>query len=557
MTENQIPPDLTPARSRRPMPAWKGALFAAVVFLFTLALIETAIRLLFTPIEVRGPFERPPEQITNRDVSVFQSDPLLFWRLRSNVQNERWDFTWVSTNDLGLRYGPVRSKSAIRRETGRPVFRILCVGDSVTFGYRVPDGSTFPAVLEHTLNDAFPSHVWEVIPLACPGYSSLQSLEHLSLRIREFDPDFLILNSGWNDIQIGDYPDKLVFEESQAVRSIQGWMRHSQTYLRLRHWLLDSNPSGQKPASERVRSRRVSVEDFGANFQTMVALGQKHGAPSLVLNNFYQKIEEPNEEIMAVPQYRAALAEACDKNQIPYLSIPFLTEAGWPDNRKFFGEPVHPGDAGHYLIARLILVWMLENNALPLDESEKARAEEFFAVYGSLDKINFFAEMRQSFKPQHYDEMTSGPIALGPPPDRGLRRFLFQDYFWQGPLLHVEHMEEINHLPDEWKEVEWRPLVPPYSSMWDGWLMIPEAGEWGIGTSSDDGSFVYIDGKLWLDNGGVHGPGVKLNWGHLDAGPHRLSVWYFDVGYGAEMRLLWARPNEEAKTIPAEAFRRN
>ena len=57
---------------------------------------------------------------------------MLFWRLRPNADRAIWDFTVVSTNAQGVRHDRPLGK----KPPGR--FRIVCVGDSVTFGYRVP-----------------------------------------------------------------------------------------------------------------------------------------------------------------------------------------------------------------------------------------------------------------------------------------------------------------------------------------------------------------------------------------------------------------------------------
>ncbi|GAB4321862.1 MAG: hypothetical protein Kow0059_16720 [Candidatus Sumerlaeia bacterium] len=560
-TEGQA---LRPAPARRGRDVVKSAVFSLIVLIFTLALLEIAVRLIWPPLQTRGPFEQPPEQVTGRDVSVFQSDPLLFWRLRPNVRGENWDYTTVSTNSLGLRYGEIRPKAALARETGRPVFRILCVGDSVTFGYRTPAGSTFSAVLERTLRAAFPATHWEVIPLACPGYSTLQSYHHLEQRIGTLEPDFLILNSGWNDVQLTAYPDRLVFDESRALRSAHGWLRRSQLYLRMRRWLLNSKAPA--PVERQGPTRRVSRDDYTDNMMRMAALGRRRGALSLVLGPFYQKLDPPDDVTAAIPLYRQALAEACARENVPFLSLPFLTEQGWPLNKEYFGEAVHPNDRGHYIIARETLKWLLRHDVLPIQQDDKPRAA-IFDVYGPLEPDAIERELDDDHAPPPVNTTGATPpagedtpvfrirSADAPPPDAplqsGLLRYLYNGPAWKGPLLQVMPVGDINHTLEEWKGLEDRPLVPAFSMRWEGWLQVPESGEWSIGTSSDDGSLVFLDGELWLDNGGAHGPGPKLRHGSLEAGLHRLAVYYNDYGYGAEMRLLWARPGQPPAPVPA------
>jgi hypothetical protein len=45
-----------------------------------------------------------------------------------------------------------------------------------------------------------------------------------------------------------------------------------------------------------------------------------------------------------------------------------------------------------------------------------------------------------------------------------------------------------------------------------------------------------------------------MNLLQLEKGLHDIQIYYFDVGYGAEMRLLWARPGEHPHPIPEHFF---
>ena len=40
--------------------------------------------------------------------------------------------------------------------------------------------------------------------------------------------------------------------------------------------------------------------------------------------------------------------------------------------------------------------------------------------------------------------------------------------------------------------------------VFDGQVYIDQAGEWWFGTISDDGSLLYIDNELLVDNDGLH-----------------------------------------------------
>jgi hypothetical protein len=107
-------------------------------------------------------------------VSIFAPDARCIWRLRPDLAAVDWDYTLVTTNHQGLRLDhevPPRMSNAIR---------VVCAGDSVTFGYRVPlyfaqsKSSYEPSqvayfqLLKEALARANPGRPVEVVPLAVP-----------------------------------------------------------------------------------------------------------------------------------------------------------------------------------------------------------------------------------------------------------------------------------------------------------------------------------------------------------------------------------------------------
>ena len=147
----------------------KVLIFSILTVVLFFALVEAVVRLVLAPVSRLELTVEQPGQTVDRDVSIFESDPVLFWKLRPNVKNERWDYTTVSTNSDGFRY-----PRDFPKKKGRDTIRIVCLGDSITFGYRVAYQNTFPLVLERILQNAFPEKRFEVIPLAVPGYTSFQ-----------------------------------------------------------------------------------------------------------------------------------------------------------------------------------------------------------------------------------------------------------------------------------------------------------------------------------------------------------------------------------------------
>ena len=75
--------------------------------------------------------------------------------------------------------------------------RVLCLGDSVTFGYApdVNDDTTYPAILGRLLD----SERFEVINGGMPGFGSIDCLNHWIYKLSELTPDYVIILAGWND----------------------------------------------------------------------------------------------------------------------------------------------------------------------------------------------------------------------------------------------------------------------------------------------------------------------------------------------------------------------
>jgi lysophospholipase L1-like esterase len=92
-------------------------------------------------------------------------------------------------NSAGLRGAePDRPKRRVR---------ILCLGDSCTFGYApdVTDDATYPADLARRLGpDRF-----EVLNGGRPGFGSLDCLDFFVYRAVELEPDYVLILAGWND----------------------------------------------------------------------------------------------------------------------------------------------------------------------------------------------------------------------------------------------------------------------------------------------------------------------------------------------------------------------
>lgn len=90
-----------------------------------------------------------------------------------------------------------------------------------------------------------------------------------------------------------------------------------------------------------------------------------------------------------------------------------------------------------------------------------------------------------------------------------------------------------------------------FSIIWTGKLIPPSSGKYLIGTSSDDGSYLYLNGKRIIDNWGPHGVVTKIDTVELKKGQaYDIKVEYFENIGGASVVLGWTKLEE--KTVDKE-----
>ncbi|WP_457549460.1 PA14 domain-containing protein [Archaeoglobus sp.] len=131
---------------------------------------------------------------------------------------------------------------------------------------------------------------------------------------------------------------------------------------------------------------------------------------------------------------------------------------------------------------------------------------------------------------------------------KGLVAYYYTDENW-GKLAKVRVEDRIWYADDQ---SGWSSDIPnwPYpiigktdvfSVKWVGYLYVPSTGYYTFYLTSDDGSWLYIDNELIIDNGGLHGPIEKSATVYLTEGYHKIEVDYFENYGGAVIHLEWEK----------------
>ena len=83
-----------------------------------------------------------------------------------------------------------------------------------------------------------------------------------------------------------------------------------------------------------------------------------------------------------------------------------------------------------------------------------------------------------------------------------------------------------------------------------GFISVPDDGVYGLSTDSDDGSRLFVDDNMVVDNDGLHGMKEVKGVVALGAGLHRIKVQYFQKGGGRDLKVSLEGPRGEKQIIP-------
>jgi lysophospholipase L1-like esterase len=183
-------------RVRRPLTLSRKLAFSALSTVAGLLLVEALSRLALIGL---GPEERERVLFTSPVVWAHEKNPLhtpdpeLFWKPTPGYSAGE-----VRINRRGTR-GP---DFLVPKPTG--LFRIVLLGDSVTFGFNVPEELSYARRLESSLRESWsrssgsPREV-EVINAGVIGYTSWQGRKLLERSVGSWDSDLVIVLFGYND----------------------------------------------------------------------------------------------------------------------------------------------------------------------------------------------------------------------------------------------------------------------------------------------------------------------------------------------------------------------
>jgi lysophospholipase L1-like esterase len=272
----------------------------------------------------------------------------------------------MTVNEQGFR-GP-----SLAAQKSADVRRIVCVGDSQTFGFGVEEERTWPERLRVLLSERAPGR-FEVLNAGTTAYNTSREVRLLESRLLALEPDVVLLQYFLNDTDRSD-----VAEEKEEPRrgdtlltwtspNRKGWIRSVRDVSRLVDVCLDGVWRARlralfSSADWAVKaSEHPGWQDVRAGLRSAHALVRTRGAELGVL--LYPLLLRRDESFVSHAAL-AQVAEYCAGEGIPCFDAePALLTAGL-EHPTVSSFDLHASEAAHAVFAAAVLRWLDERGWL-------------------------------------------------------------------------------------------------------------------------------------------------------------------------------------------------
>jgi lysophospholipase L1-like esterase len=355
-------------------------------WLTNLLLVVTSITFLFLVGEIFLAFFLPNPIIWLDPQESYIYHPKLMHRLKPNQRAFTHSFP-VTTNSHGLRTGefPLKRNSH--------TFRILCLGDSLTFGNGVRTQETYPQQLEAMLNSERNLKRVKVINAGVPAYDTWQEAIYLREYGLQFSPDVVIIGFYVNDITprpkvIRNKIDESGFRRKHTVQKVLSFelihlLKRSRVLLLLRdrfRILADQlNPSfgyrrklallngGSEPLLDQ------GFQEVNTSFREMADLATNHEFRLLLVI-----FPMPDQLLGEYPNatYQSKVKEIARRYGIPYIDLKEAFHLSFHGFGSLFTEwDGHPNARAYKITASQIKEYLLGNGII-LNHKDTRQSKE-------------------------------------------------------------------------------------------------------------------------------------------------------------------------------------
>jgi len=343
-------------------------------------LSELALRAVNFSFELTGKARTFPG---NSFENYYRKHPVWFWEFQPNIvmYDDRRGISY-HINEQSLR-APRRWEPRKPRD----VFRVLCLGDSCTFGLMLDRRQIYPERLQALLAARLGQTGCEVINAGVPGYSSYQGVRLLEKKFAAWDKDLVTVYFGMNDSDAAFlYGD--AEQPSDRLLAVRRALEHSRLYQWLALWIAgrmrahavakgrplvplteDEWRKGRRVA-DRVR-RRVTPDEMVHNYEHIAQLGREQGFRVLFMTCPYaRRPDDPRTPFIRVlERYNEAIRQMVSQTNAALIDLDDIFRKTGGDALFVEGDPIHPNGQGHAVIAQAIFAEMERRGMIPTDVS--------------------------------------------------------------------------------------------------------------------------------------------------------------------------------------------
>jgi lysophospholipase L1-like esterase len=325
--------------------------FSLIIFCVLLLLVELVLRtagVTFYPVAITL------TQEAGQEIAKVEllADGQVQWMVKPNTLQG----TPLAVNSHGMRGREV----PVDKPPG--TIRILCLGDSCTFGAR--SEKPYPALLEELCSERFGDGI-EVLNGAVPGHAAHQGLAMLE-RYLKFSPDIVTLYFGWND----HWRSTSALAGPQLARppATDGVVLLRGLRLAYRHWRARAAVLKEEEVVEMTDTKlRLPPMHYRAMLDEFAVLGERHGfdvayltAPSAFTFENLRWIVEPKERRWAArpedvielhDHYNDISREMAAQWDVTLVDLADIFE-NRPEEALLHWDGIHLSQRGHALAAQ-------------------------------------------------------------------------------------------------------------------------------------------------------------------------------------------------------------
>lgn len=286
----------------------------------------------------------------------YKKDAELFWRIRSNqtIKGKFFVDGIYRINSKGYR------DYEFSEDKNPHIKRIIVMGNSCTFGWKVDLEQTYAKRLEKLLNQDLPEPEYEVINAGMTGYSTFQGLRLLKREILSYHPDIIIIAYGWNDMCPSERVDKEQKFPPQWILDLDDYLSFSKFYTFLKFETVTLMKPKKEAVQEGKLVYRVSIEDYLSNLEEMARAALDSGITVILLSTPVSSAKiflgpgKTSKPHIANRYYNNALREFSQKGGVPLVDVALLFEERgdlYDEGREEF---IHYNAKGHQVIAEAV-----------------------------------------------------------------------------------------------------------------------------------------------------------------------------------------------------------